>query len=340
MNLDKITRTPRIKALGLCSGGLDSMLSALVLKKQGIEVTWISFETPFFSSESARNASARTGIELIIQDITKEYLKMLHAPKAGYGKNLNPCMDCHALMFARAGELMKEMKFDFLFSGEVVGQRPKSQTKNALRYVEKNSGMQGTILRPLSAKCLPETPMENKGLVDRSRLLDISGRSRKVQMNLAQEFGIKDYPAPAGGCLLTDPGFSRRLRDLFFVQETDEVRQIHLLKHGRHFRLNSPESPEKCKLIVGRNKSDNRHILSLIDPEKDIRLRHASLPGPDAVLTGDFGPGEIQTAAAVVASYTKAKPGTPSEVRIIQKGEESLIQVTTPVSSEFKDLII
>ncbi len=316
------------------------MLSALVLKKQGIEVTWVSFETPFFSSESARKASARTGIELITRDITQDYMEMLLAPRAGYGKNMNPCMDCHALMFAKAGDLMKERGFHFLFSGEVVGQRPKSQTKNALRYVEKNSGMDGYILRPLSALCLPETPMEKQGLVNRETLLGINGRSRKIQMDMAREFKIRDYPSPAGGCLLTDPGFSKRLRDLLFVQETREVRQIHLLKHGRHFRLNSPESTDKCKLIMGRNKADNKNILSLVDPEKDLRLRHTSLPGPDAVLTGKFGREQVQTAAAMLASYTKAKPGTPSEVRIIQNEKESLIQVTTPVSSEFQDLMI
>jgi tRNA U34 2-thiouridine synthase MnmA/TrmU len=195
-----------VRALGLCSGGLDSMLSALVLRRQGIHVEWISFETPFFSADKARRAANQTGIPLHVQDITDEYLVMLQAPPAGFGKNMNPCMDCHALMFRKAGFFMQAHGFDFLFSGEVLGQRPMSQTAPSLRYVEKHSGFDGKILRPLSARRLPETDMERQGLVDRNRLLDLSGRSRKPQMALAAEFGIGAYPSPAGGCLLTDPG--------------------------------------------------------------------------------------------------------------------------------------
>ncbi len=169
----------KIKALGLCSGGLDSILSALVLRNQGVDVEWITFETPFFSPEKAKKAADMTGIPLYVSDITDPYLKMLKNPSCGYGKNMNPCLDCHTLMFRFAGERMKIEKFDFLFSGEVLGQRPMSQTRPSLRYVEKHSGFEEYILRPLSAKKLPETLPEKKGLVDRERLLDFSGRSRK-----------------------------------------------------------------------------------------------------------------------------------------------------------------
>ena len=199
----------KVRALGLCSGGLDSILSALVLRKQEIEVEWINFETPFFSSASARQAAYITKTPITVKNITRAYLKMLKNPPCGYGKHMNPCLDCHALMFKLAGTVMKDNRFDFLFSGEVLGQRPMSQTKPSLRYVEKQSGFDGYILRPLSAKRLPVTIPEKEGLVNRGLLLDISGRSRKAQIKLAEKFGVTDYPAPAGGCLLTDKGEER-----------------------------------------------------------------------------------------------------------------------------------
>ena len=207
------------KALGITSGGLDSILSALVLKDQGIDVFWISFMTPFFSSDAAIRAAKALNIPLKVNDITEAYIPLLNSPKAGFGKNMNPCMDCHALMFAIAGKEMEKQKADFLFSGEVVGQRPKSQTKNSLRYVEKNSGFEGLILRPLSAKLLSETIPEKRGWVDRDKLFNITGRSRKVQMEMAEKYGVKEYSSPAGGCLLTDSTFSGRLKDVLFVQK-------------------------------------------------------------------------------------------------------------------------
>jgi tRNA U34 2-thiouridine synthase MnmA/TrmU len=327
--------TSPVRALGLCSGGLDSMLSGLVLKNQCIEVTWICFETPFFTSEKAANASAVCNIPLITRDITGTYLEMMKAPKAGFGKNMNPCMDCHALMFETAGHIMQEQKFDFLFSGEVVGQRPKSQTRNALQYVEKNSRFKGFILRPLSALCLPETPMEAEGLVDRSRLLGINGRSRKQQMALALELGITEYPAPAGGCLLTDPGFSNRLKDLFYIQKTEEIRQIHLLRYGRHFRLT-----DTCKLVIGRSKADNEQIMAWYDPAEDARLTHAWLPGPTALVTGRFTNAEIEKAAAMTAAYTKTPVKDPTEILVQVNQIQTRITVVPSKASELASLMI
>jgi tRNA U34 2-thiouridine synthase MnmA/TrmU len=181
----------KVRALGLCSGGLDSILSAIVLKNQGIAVEWISFETPFFSSEKARLAASRLQIPLMVRNITRPYLAMLRDPPCGYGQHMNPCMDCHALMFHMAGEVMNDRKMDFLFSGEVLGQRPMSQTRSSLRYVEKHSGCREVIVRPLSAKLLEETLPEKKRLVDRSLLLGLSGRSRKPQIQLARAWGEK-----------------------------------------------------------------------------------------------------------------------------------------------------
>ncbi|HKK99651.1 MAG TPA: tRNA 4-thiouridine(8) synthase ThiI [Desulfotignum sp.] len=327
--------TSPVRALGLCSGGLDSMLAGLVLKNQGIDVTWISFETPFFSADKARKASEYCCIPLLVKDITFAYMQMMSAPKAGFGKNMNPCMDCHALMFETAGHIMNKKGFDFLFSGEVVGQRPKSQTKTALRYVEKNSSFKGAILRPLSALCLPETPMETRGLVDRTKLLGISGRTRKPQMALAQQLGITDYPAPAGGCLLTDKQFSIRLRDLLYIQKDQAERHLHLLKYGRHFRLT-----DSCKLVMGRSRYDNQQILAWYDPASDVRLDHTTLPGPVCLLFGSYGKTQIQTAAAMTAAYTKAGPGEISEIRVTEKGRQTLIRVTTPAASNFQELLI
>ena len=333
MKTDETSR--QIKGLGLCSGGLDSILSGLLLQRQGIDITWVCFETPFFSSESAKKASRMTGIPLITLDITDDYMEMMKTPKAGFGKNMNPCMDCHALMFSKAGEVLENKGFHFLFSGEVLGQRPKSQNKNSLRYVEKNSGFDGLILRPLCAKLLPETIVEQKGLVDREKLLDISGRSRKIQMQMARDFGIKEYPSPAGGCLLTDKVFSDRLKDLMDVQKVFDKRELYFLKYGRHFRLDS-----KTKVIAGRSKDDNKHLLKFFNLDKDILLKHASMPGPDVILTGSITKKNIQTAAMICASYTKSKPGENADIKVKQKEVENIICVNTVKSLEFKSLMI
>ncbi len=283
-----------VRALGLCSGGLDSILAGLVLRQQGIEVAWITFETPFFSADKARAAARQTGIPLTVREITPAYLQMLRNPPCGYGKHMNPCMDCHALMFRLAGEWMQDQGFDFLFSGEVVGQRPMSQTKTSLRYVEKHSGFDGYILRPLSARNLPETIPEKKGWVDRERLLNLSGRSRKPQIQLAAQFGIRDYPAPAGGCLLTDAGYTRRLKDLFAHQAHTSTTDLELLKHGRHFRLDAD-----TKIIVGRTQKDNQRILALHDADQDTTLRVRDFPGPVIAIRGRASQQNLETAAAI-----------------------------------------
>lgn len=312
--MNKTGRNPRqalVRALGLTSGGLDSILSALILQDQDIQVAWINFETPFFSSDKARQAARMTSIPLTVKNITNIYIEMLKNPNCGYGGNMNPCLDCHALMLQIAGSIMKQEGFDFLFTGEVLGQRPMSQTKPSLRYVEKHSGFPGYILRPLSAKLLAQTVPEQQGLVDRERLLGISGRGRKEQIKLAKDFGVSAYPAPAGGCLLTDVGFSRRLRDLLDHQESCEERDFELLKYGRHFRLDN-----KHKVIVGRTKEDNKQILELSDPHKDIRLRMSDMAGP-AVLIPSTAPEEIiYGAATLCAAYSKAEDGAPARVRV------------------------
>ena len=315
-----------VRALGLISGGLDSILSALVLKEQGIEVTWINFKTPFFGSDRARRAARMTGIPLRVENITDAYIKMLKNPNCGYGTNMNPCLDCHALMLEIAGSMMKGEGFDFLFTGEVVGQRPMSQTKPSLRYVEKRSGFAGHILRPLSAKLLPPTIPEERGLVDRERLLDISGRSRKRQIKLAETFGISDYPSPGGGCLLTDPAFSRRVKDLLQHQEECQERDFELLKFGRHFRLG-----HNVKVIVGRTKEENKQIVALTDPDKDILLHTTNIPGPTTLIPFGGSTETVHEAASLCAAYSKAEDGRLARVSVKGPGGSDVL---TPQSSD------
>jgi tRNA U34 2-thiouridine synthase MnmA/TrmU len=324
-----------VRALGLCSGGLDSMLAGLVLRDQGIHVEWITFETPFFSAEKGRRAAQQTGITLHVQDLTADYLELIKAPPAGFGRNMNPCMDCHALMFKKAGGFMVMRGFDFLFSGEVVGQRPMSQNANSLRYVAKHSGFDGRILRPLSARRLPETPMEQQGLVDREKLLDFSGRSRKPQMALARKFGISDYPAPAGGCLLTDPGYSRRLKDLMAHGAELTPANLNLLKYGRHMRLNA-----SAKIIVGRTQQDNEQILGHCDRQHDAVLKTNGYPGPVVLLPGG-GPKEILfLAGAICAGYSKAPETGTVSVQVSLAGRIENITVLPVLPHEARRFLI
>ncbi len=335
--MDDIQQEKNIRGLGLCSGGLDSILSALVLKDQGIDVTWICFETPFFSADKARQAARVTGIPLIVRPIFPRYLEMLKDPPAGYGQHMNPCMDCHALMFKLAGETMRTEGFDFLFSGEVLGQRPMSQTYPSLRYVAKKSGMDGYIVRPLSARRLPESIPEKAGRIDRDRLLDLSGRSRKPQMQMAARYGITTYPAPAGGCLLTDKGYSRRLRDIFDHQADYTEAELHLLKYGRHLRL----SP-RTKLIVGRTRTENEQIESLVDPRRHTMLKTMGWPGPTAVIPAghDTEASVLDRAAAICAGYSKAPGDTRVDVRITGLEGHRIIKVLPVAPAEIRDLLI
>ncbi len=329
------TGEKKVRALGLCSGGLDSMMSGLVLRRQGIEVEWVSFETPFFNAAKARKASEMTGIPLTVKPIFGVYIKMLKNPPAGYGKYMNPCMDCHTLMFKLAGEMMPEGNFDFLFSGEVLGQRPMSQNRQSLQYVAKHSGYQGYILRPLSAKNLPETIPEKEGWVDREQLLDIAGRGRKRQMELAQKFGITEYPAPAGGCLLTDKNYSIRLRDIFEHQEACSEEELHLLKYGRHFRLN-PEN----KLIVGRTEADNEQILKYHNSAIDTVIDVKDYPGPIGLVPHSAPHNALLLAASICTGYSKAPKLSPVDVVATTAKKKQVIQVIATQPGDVRKLMI
>ena len=306
--------------VGLLSGGLDSILAICVLREQNIRIEAVAFITPFFGPGNAQKAVKMLNVPLHVVDITDVHLQMLKKPKHGYGSGMNPCIDCHALMFREAGKLMQQWGADFLFSGEVLGERPMSQNKQSLRVVARDSGFEEYIIRPLSAKLLPITRPEQEGKVDRERLLDIQGRSRKRQMELAKQYGITEYPEPAGGCRLTEPNFSKRLKDLMTHHANFSVRDIELLKVGRHLRL-----AEQVKCIVGRNEQENTAIEELRRPE-DILLAPAEIPGP-AVLIPALEPGStlstelLMLAASVCTRYSDADARTTIEINVYQKSK-------------------
>ena len=310
-----------VTGIGLISGGLDSILAIKVLQDQDIRVIGISFVTPFFGSEKAERAAEVLGFELRPMDITQIHLEMLQSPKHGYGKGMNPCIDCHALMFREAGKVMEAEGADFLFSGEVLGERPMSQNRQSLMVVAKESGYADYILRPLSAKLLPETLPEREGKVDRDRLLSISGRSRKPQMELVARYGIKEYEQPAGGCLLTKDGYARRLRDLSEHSGILNPRHVRLLGVGRHFRLSTGE-----KVIVGRDQSENERILAM-KTEADIVLDVKNYPSPISVIPNGTESAEaIAKAASICVRYSDAPAGEGAVVTYSQGGETYTIE--------------
>ncbi len=327
-----------MKAVSVFSGGLDSMLACQIVRAQGIEVLAFFFKTPFFGPKRALESASAIQVPIRVVDITERHLQVVKAPKYGWGEHMNPCIDCHALMFRIAGEMLHQVGAHFIITGEVLGQRPMSQNRRALALVAKESGFEGLVLRPLSAKLLPETIPERQGWVRRELLLDFQGRSRKPQMELAKRLGISDYPSPAGGCLLTEEVFSRRLKDLLDSKvDLPAVRELELLKVGRHFRLTST-----VKAIVGRNKNENKAIQTLRGQE-DILLHPVSVPGPAVLLTGDpmgMGEDEVAMGALLVAAYSDAETGSELAVRVKKNGEEELISLKAPDKADFKDLMI
>jgi len=310
-----------LKAVSLFSGGLDSQLAVCVIKDQGIDVVAVNFVTPFFGADARFGQAARQlGIEYHEIDIGPIYLDVLKNPVYGYGKNFNPCIDCHAFMLKNARNFMQEIGASFLITGEVVGQRPMSQNKSSLKAVEKLSGCKGLILRPLSAQILDPTIPEIEGWVDRSLLLDISGRGRTRQMQLAEHYGIKDYPTPAGGCLLTQENYSKRLRKMFSLKPDAEVIELELLKLGRHFYIG-----DGVLLVVGRNHTENERLGSLAAAD-DYLLKVNDRPGPLGLLRA-LNPDEtanLELAAAIVARYSDARELPLASMVVNRPGSEQI----------------
>jgi hypothetical protein len=292
------------KALSLLSGGLDSIIATRLMLDQGIEVMGLHFVSSFCDSKRKERdnmvvkSASELGIKVLIRDKGPGYVQVLTKPKHGYGKNMNPCIDCRIYMLQAAREVMEAEGASFLVTGEVVGQRPMSQMRDTIRLIEKESGLTGLIVRPLSAKLLPPSEAERNGLVDRSKLLDIAGRSRKKQYDLVEQYGLKEFAKPAGGCLLTDPIYSKRLRELLREEPDFGMIDVDLLKYGRHFRFNG------IKLIVGRDKDENEALRELWSPP--YLFAHTSdFKGPSAIIKGRIDDNTIGIVGNIISFYGK-----------------------------------
>ncbi|HYA86478.1 MAG TPA: hypothetical protein VEI57_05365 [Nitrospirota bacterium] len=320
------------RAVSLISGGLDSILAAKLVMEQGFDVIGLYCTSAFsksFGNEGQTHAarvSKTVGIDLRVLDMGRDYIDLVRKPSHGYGKHVNPCIDCKIFMLKKAKTLMQELNASFVITGEVLGQRPMSQRRDALDVIERGVGMSGMILRPLSAKLLKPTKAELQGLVQRDKLLGISGRSRAVQLQLAERFGIRGYSTPAGGCLLTDKNFAEKLRDLF--EETQGVTpdEVRLLTIGRHYRMDAG-----VKIILGRNNKENTMLLSMAPNGYRLFVPHG-FPGPVALLSGYPTQDIKQTIGRLIITYSKHVPGRSYRIKydneVFDPGEPLPIQDT------------
>jgi len=324
------------KVVALLSGGLDSRLAVKMMQNQGFEVEAVAIKTPFCDFDCGRGCgfeireTADTlGVKLKTVYLGDDYIEMLKHPKHGFGSGMNPCIDCRSMMFEAGKKHMEEIGAEFIISGEVLGQRPMSQHAPALKTIEKESGLEGKIVRPLSAALLPPTEPELKGLIKREDLGKIRGRSRKDQLKMAQEFGIENPPNAGGGCLLTDPAFAIRVKDLFKHTETPTTNDIDLLKIGRHFRFD-----ENTKLVVGRNKDENEIIKSLA-LVTDILLDAKDHVGPVSLIRGKNAQDHVGLGAAITLRYGDAPKDTPSAVTVQKNDVKSEVLAVPAVESAY-----
>lgn len=292
------------KAVALLSGGLDSTLAIKLMLDQGVEVHALNFLTVFCNCTSkgcahqATKVAEEFGVPIKVMNITKEYMEVVKNPKYPRGRNMNPCIDCRIFTFKKAKEFMKEIGASFIITGEVTGQRPMSQRKQAILTIEKESGLEGLIVRPLSAKFFEPTLPEKSGIIDRDKLLDIDGRRRTRQIALAKDFGINDYPCPAGGCLLTDKCFSERLKDLLKYNAGYDISDLHLLKIGRHFKIS-----DELRFLVGRDEQDNAKLVSF-SKAGDYIFDILDIPSAVGLARGKVTESDIEKMASLLARYS------------------------------------
>jgi len=315
-----------MKAVALISGGLDSALSAKIVMAQGIEVYGFtvvhvfSESTKTATSSYAERSAAELGITLHSHKASQDFLDIVKHPEYGYGRNMNPCLDCRIYMLIKAGQYMKKIEASFLITGEVLGERPMSQRRDAMNIIDRDSGLKGLILRPLSAKLLSPTVPEIKGWISRDRLFDIQGRSRKPQLMMANQYGIREFSAPAGGCLLTEPNFAKRMKDLMKFKSDFMLKDVELLKIGRHFRL-----PSGTKVIIGRNEQENNKLLKLAG-DRMMHLEPQNVPGPVVLVEPNTNDEEIRTAALLCSTYCK-KAATWKHINVFKNGHNQIIRL-------------
>ncbi len=313
-----------IKAVGLLSGGLDSTLAVKLMIDQDVDVSVLNFVTPFCTCtrKGCRHEASRVaelyGIPVKIIAAGEDYIEMIKNPKHGYGRNMNPCIDCRIFMFRKAKQYMEEIGALFIFTGEVLGQRPMSQHKKALKLIEQESDLENLVVRPLSAKLLSPTIPEKKQWIDREKLLSIQGRRRLPQMELADKLGLRDYPCPAGGCRLTDPQFAKRLKETFVYGECS-IKEIQLLKYGRHFRLESG-----AKVIVGRNEEENRVLLRFFDKD-DILMEVLEVGSPIVLLRKHKTKADVKKAEVLCVRYSDADKGENMSIKIRHSSDREKI---------------
>jgi tRNA U34 2-thiouridine synthase MnmA/TrmU len=326
------------KAVALYSGGLDSTLAILALMKQGVEVTAITFLNHFGCDISDKSscskdpfaASVKFGFTVKMSHLSDKFLDIVKNPRFGHGKNMNPCVDCRILMLKEARKFMNLTGADFIITGEVLGQRPMSQRRDCFPRIDREAGVRGLVVRPLCGKLLPVTDPEEKGLIKREWLYDFNGRTRKPQIALAEEFGLTEYPAPAGGCLLTEPNYSYKLRDLLDHNSDPDYRDINFLRVGRHFRF----APD-CKVIVGRNREENDLISTLVDQD-DCVLKVIGYGSPLTIILGNATDEAISFAASVCARYSDGKKMPEVDVSV-KRNSHKLIIKASPANDEILD---
>ena len=322
-----------MKAIALISGGLDSCLAAKLTQQQGIEVIGLNFRTLFCHKDDkagfVRQAACALGIDIKTIDINEEFLQVVKQPKHGYGANMNPCIDCRILGFEKARQYLQDSGASFIVTGEVLGQRPMSQYKRALKIIERESGLDGLVLRPLSAKLLPVSIPEINRWVEREKMMSFNGRSRKPQIELAKEFGIKNYPTPAGGCLLTDREFAKRIRDLIINNEFN-LRNARLLKLGRHFRIS-----RSAKLIVGRDKQENQRLADSAE-KGDFIYRPLNILGPLGLGIGAFNQALIRLSAQIICRYCDLNGIKNADIIYKRglRGEETILNASALTEKE------